>query len=175
MSLQFPPPSKDALAPVFFTGGDAAADMALGLIGIQHLFHLGVQRPVEGRQAFADVLVHGGLADPELPGGGTDGCAVFHDVGGQLTGPLLDVSLQWLYTPYPVMVHVYVEMGTSIPETAGSAAEPAAYWGIASSVINIGQSLKRGPVVTGVILAIFAICGVADDAKDMLETFNFSA
>lgn len=56
-----------------------------------------------------------------------------------------------------------------------AAAEPAAYWGIASSVINIGQSLKRGPVVTGVILAIFAICGVADDAKDMLETFNFSA
>ena len=55
------------------------------------------------------------------------------------------------------------------------AKEPVVYWGLASSVISISQSLNRGPVVTSVILGIFAIFGVSEDAKTMLEKYNFSA
>ncbi len=55
------------------------------------------------------------------------------------------------------------------------AKEPAVYWGLASSVIAISQSLQRGPVVTSIILAIFTVFGVTEDAKAMLEKYNFSA
>ncbi|MBO8436522.1 MAG: hypothetical protein IAA97_06045 [Spirochaetes bacterium] len=55
------------------------------------------------------------------------------------------------------------------------AKEPAVYWGLASSVIAISQSMQRGPIVTSIILAIFTIFGVTEDAKAMLEKYNFSA
>ncbi len=53
--------------------------------------------------------------------------------------------------------------------------EPAVYWGLASSVISISQALNRGPVVTAVILGIFTLFGITDDAKTMLEKYNFDA
>lgn len=53
------------------------------------------------------------------------------------------------------------------------AKEPIVYWGLASSVINISSSLNRGPVLTSVILGIFAVFGIVDDAKALLETFDF--
>ena len=46
-------------AAVFFAGGNAAPDMALGLVDIQYLFDLQIQRPVELGQALRDVLVYG--------------------------------------------------------------------------------------------------------------------
>lgn len=55
------------------------------------------------------------------------------------------------------------------------AKEPAVYWGIASSVISISKSMSMGPVVTAVILAVFTLFGVVDDAKAMLEKYNFKA
>ncbi len=55
------------------------------------------------------------------------------------------------------------------------AKEPMVYWGIASSVISISQSLSKGPVVTSVILVVFALFGVVDEAKAMLEKYNFNA
>ena len=46
-------------AAVFFSGGDAAPDVPLGLVDLQHLLHLQVQRPVELRQPLGDVFVYG--------------------------------------------------------------------------------------------------------------------
>ncbi len=53
--------------------------------------------------------------------------------------------------------------------------EPFVYWGIASSMMSIGQSLNRGAVVTSIIIGIFALYGIADDVKPMLEKYNFAA
>ena len=53
--------------------------------------------------------------------------------------------------------------------------EPFVYWGIASSMMGISQSLGRGPVVTAIIIGIFTIYGIADDVKPMLEKYNFTA
>ncbi len=52
------------------------------------------------------------------------------------------------------------------------AKEPMVYWGLASSVISISQSLNRGPVLTSIILVIFAIFGITDDAKTLLEKYD---
>ena len=55
------------------------------------------------------------------------------------------------------------------------AKEPAVYWGLASSVISISQSLNRGSVLTSIILVVFAIFGITEDANTLLEKYNFSA
>lgn len=45
------PPDAASGAAVFFAGGDAAPDMPLGLVDLQHFLHLQIQRPVELGQA----------------------------------------------------------------------------------------------------------------------------
>lgn len=53
--------------------------------------------------------------------------------------------------------------------------EPEIAYALAASIMAIGNTLKRGPVVTGIIMAVFAIYNVVDMVKPMLETYNFSA
>ena len=55
------------------------------------------------------------------------------------------------------------------------AKEPLVHWGIASSIISLSQSINKGRVVASVSLVVFALFGVADDAKEMLEKYNFNA
>ena len=55
-------PSLFTLPPfVFFSGGDPAAYMALGLVFVEDFLDLLVQVPVDGRQAFTEVLMYGRL------------------------------------------------------------------------------------------------------------------
>ena len=51
--------SRASAALIFFPCGDAAPDVPLGLVHVQHLFHLRIQRPVELGQPLGDVLVDG--------------------------------------------------------------------------------------------------------------------
>lgn len=51
--------------------------------------------------------------------------------------------------------------------------EPTVSWAIAAGVINTGKSLGYSPVTTSIILAIFAIYGIKDDLKPILEKYNF--
>ena len=88
-----------SLAPVFFPGGDAAADVALGLVLIQHLLDLQVQRPVKQRQPLGDILVDGGFADSEFLCRCPDRGPVFYDVQRQALGPLFHVAFQNHNTP----------------------------------------------------------------------------
>ena len=44
--------------------------------------------------------MYGGLAYAELCGGGADGCPVFYDVGGQITGPFFDICIQIHHSPF---------------------------------------------------------------------------
>lgn len=53
--------------------------------------------------------------------------------------------------------------------------EPETAYALAASVIAMGATLKRGPIVTGIILGIFAIYNVIDMVKPMLKTYNFNA
>jgi hypothetical protein len=42
---------------VFLPRGNASPDVALGLVLLQNLFHLEVERPVEGGQALGQILM----------------------------------------------------------------------------------------------------------------------
>ena len=85
---------RKSSAAILFTGGNAAPDVPLRLVHFQNLLDLEVQRPVEQRQPFGDVLMYGGFADAELLCGGPNGGPVLYNVQGQAFGPLLHVTLQ---------------------------------------------------------------------------------
>ena len=89
-------------AAVFPPGGDAAADVPLGLVFIQDRFYLKEEISVVERQTLAEILVDRALADAESLGRGPDGGSVLYDVLRQLTGPLFNISLQWLTLPIPI-------------------------------------------------------------------------
>ena len=73
------PPWAALCAAVFFAGGDAAPDMPLRLVDVQHLLDLKVQGAVEMGQTFRDVLMYRGLTDAEFRGGGADRGPVLYD------------------------------------------------------------------------------------------------
>lgn len=52
--------------------------------------------------------------------------------------------------------------------------EPAANWAIAAAMISSGKAISQTPVMTALILAVFAIYGIIDDVKPMLKKYNFS-
>ncbi len=52
--------------------------------------------------------------------------------------------------------------------------EPELSYALAASVMAVGNSLKRGPVVTGIIICVFALYNVVDMVKPMLSTYNFT-
>ena len=74
--------------------GETAADVALGLVLLEDLLHLQIQRPVVDRQPLGQVLMYRGFADTELLRRRADGRSVFNQVKGQRGGPLLHVPLQ---------------------------------------------------------------------------------
>ena len=79
---------------VFFPGGDAAPNMALRFVDIQHLPHLSVQLGIDFFQPIDHVLVHRGFADMKL----TRCCArrgvVLHNIGAQLDGSFFHSPFQ---------------------------------------------------------------------------------
>ena len=52
--------------------------------------------------------------------------------------------------------------------------EPAASWAIAAAMINLGTSLNRSPVLTALILGVFAVFNIVDEVQTMLN-LNFDA
>lgn len=79
---------------VFPARGDAAPDVAFGLIFVQNLLDLEVEGAVKDGQTLPDVLVYGGFADTEFPGCTPDCCLILYDVQSQLAGSLLNISFQ---------------------------------------------------------------------------------
>ncbi len=49
--------------------------------------------------------------------------------------------------------------------------EPKSAYLVASSMISIGTTLKRSPVLTGIIICVFAIYGIVDDVKPLLTKY----
>lgn len=52
--------------------------------------------------------------------------------------------------------------------------EPYAAWALASAMIATGGTMKRTPVLTGIVIAVFAIYDIAETMKPLLKKYNFS-
>lgn len=52
--------------------------------------------------------------------------------------------------------------------------EPEVSYALAASMISVGTTLKRGFVVTGIIICVFALYNVIDMVKPMLKKYNFN-
>jgi len=52
--------------------------------------------------------------------------------------------------------------------------EPELSFALASSMIAVGTTLKRGFVVTGIVICVFALYNVIDMVKPMLKKYNFT-
>jgi len=67
------------------------------------------------------------------------------------------------------------ELDTSFNEWLISVTtEPEISYALASSMIAVGTTLKRGFVVTGIIICVFALYNVIDMVKPMLKKYNFT-
>lgn len=84
----------ECLAPIFPPGRESAADVPLGLVPVQQPAHLAVELGTQTRETLGQVLVDGGLADPENRSRGADGGFMFEKVHGQVADPFLDVVAQ---------------------------------------------------------------------------------
>ena len=79
---------------VLFPSGDAAADMALGLVLFKHGFDTEVQIPIHALQTLCDIFMYGAFADGKFLGCAAHRCVVFNHVFCQLAGSLLDICSQ---------------------------------------------------------------------------------
>lgn len=56
----------------------------------------------------------------------------------------------------------------------GVTTEPELSYALTASVMAVGKTMKRGPVVTGILICVFAIYNVIDIVKPMLKRYNFN-
>ncbi|MDD3903885.1 MAG: hypothetical protein PHO09_09435 [Sphaerochaeta sp.] len=73
----------------------------------------------------------------------------------------------------------YYQFGGNLDETFSEwlmevTTEPELSYALAASMISVGKTLKRGVVVTGIIICVFALYNVIDMVKPMLLKYNFS-
>ena len=73
--------------------------MPLGLVAVEQLPHLLIERGVDLLQPLREILVDGRFGDAELFGGGADGGPVLYDVKGQVFGPGFQIVFD--STPLP--------------------------------------------------------------------------
>jgi hypothetical protein len=53
--------------------------------------------------------------------------------------------------------------------------DPSAAYAVAASMTTVGKTMTNGPVVTGLIIVVFAIYQVMDLVKPLLKKYNFNA
>jgi hypothetical protein len=52
--------------------------------------------------------------------------------------------------------------------------EPEISLALSTSILAMGKTLKRGPIVTGIVICVFALYNVIDMVKPMLKEYNFT-
>lgn len=72
----------------------------------------------------------------------------------------------------------YYEFGGDVDDAFGDwlkavTTEPELSYALTASVMAVGNTLKRGPVVTGILICVFALYNVIDIVKPMLKQYNF--
>lgn len=73
----------------------------------------------------------------------------------------------------------YYQFGGDVDEAFGEwlkgvTTEPELSYALTASVMAVGSTLKRGPIVTGILICVFAIYNVIDVIKPMLKQYNFN-
>ena len=100
-------------ALIFSSCRHAAADVALGLVEIQHLPNLGIQGGIDRSQSFGEILVYGAFGDPELLCRCTDGSLVLNNVHRQIAGAFLDICMHIHHSPW-LTYSMYMYQGEQI-------------------------------------------------------------
>ena len=108
------------LALIFFPGGNAAAEMALGFIDLQNLLDLEVKATVEFGQTFAQILMYSGFADGKPLCGGADRSPVLDHVLSERDGTLLDISFQATTLPASYCSILCAVAAKYVPDAAGT-------------------------------------------------------
>ncbi len=72
----------------------------------------------------------------------------------------------------------YYQFGGDVDDAFGDwlkavTTEPELSYALTASVMAVGNTLKRGPVVTGILICVFALYNVIDIVKPMLKQYNF--
>ena len=88
---------------------DTAADVPLRLVFVKDLFDLQIKRAVEKRQTILQVLMYCRLTHAEFARGSTHRRAVFYDVNGEITRPLLDIAFDFATLPVFGSAGVYAQ------------------------------------------------------------------
>ena len=85
---------------IFFSGSDAAAYVPLGLVDLENLLDLMIQRGIDLRKTVLEILMYRGFGDAEFLGCGAYRRAVFNDVNSQIAGSLFDITLHARKSPF---------------------------------------------------------------------------
>ena len=107
-ALALPQPMMFSFPFVLFPGGQAAPDVSLGLVDLQHHLHLLIQGPVEGGQPLGQVLVYRGFAQAEFLGGTAHRALLFDDLQCTLAGSLFHVPFQTATLPHGSHASIYM-------------------------------------------------------------------
>lgn len=89
---------------VLFARCNASTDVPLRFVFVKHFFDLQIKRAVEKRQAVLQIFMYRRLTHAELACGGTHRRAVFYDVNGEITRPLLNIAFDFATLPISVLV-----------------------------------------------------------------------
>lgn len=76
-------------------------------------------------------------------------------------------------------IYRYYKYGGSKDEAfadwlASVTTEPKASYALAASIISVGSTLQRSPVLTGLIICVFALYGLVDDLVPLLRKYDFT-
>ena len=81
-----------------------------------------------------------------------------------------------VFSIYRFYTYAADEMAVSFQEwITDVTTDPAASFAVASSMMAVGKTMANGPVVTGLVIAVFSIYQVMDLLKPMLKKYNFGA
>jgi hypothetical protein len=84
---------------------------------------------------------------------------------------VLSVSIMSLYQYYKYGGDVDESFSQWIEEVS---TEPQVSYALAASMITVGRTTQRSPVVTGIMICVFSLYKVIDMVKPMLKKYNFS-
>jgi hypothetical protein len=84
---------------------------------------------------------------------------------------VLSVSIMSLYQYYKYGGDVDESFSQWIEEVS---TEPQVSYALAASMITVGRTTQRSPVVTGIMICVFSLYKVIDMVKPMLKRYNFS-
>ncbi len=99
---------------------------------------------------------------------------------GKITAAAAVATAAGIVATTVMSIYRYYEYGDNMGESfqewiVDVTTDPSAAFALATSMITVGKTMNNGPVVTGLIIVVFAIYQVLDLVKPMLLKYNFDA